>query len=152
MSAAEAWMRFDLRAFLKFGGLSGAGWLLDLTILTSLVRAGIPALAANFASSSTAALTVFLVSRYLVFRRAEGGLGRRVLVYVLYTLVVITMASLALQGVLWALQRAAEALGIAAGRIWLAVLAKVVVTPPQLMLNFFVARHTAQRQIGGRNG
>ena len=64
----------DLTAFLKFGSLSGLGWLLDLAILLSLVGGlGAPAFAANIVSSSVAAMSVFLVSRSLIFRRGRGG-------------------------------------------------------------------------------
>lgn len=140
-------MRFDYRAFIKFGGLSGTGWLLDLAILTSLVHFGIPAMLSNFISSSTAALTVFLVSRYIVFQPGQGGLGRRVLFYFLYTLVVITLASIALSLVLAGLSEAVRLMDIQISRPLLAAIAKVVITPPQLLMNFFVARHTAEKQI-----
>ncbi|SIS52929.1 GtrA family protein [Phaeovulum vinaykumarii] len=141
--------RTFLRSFLRFGGLSGAGWLVDFTLLIVLVRAGVAPVAANFVSSATAAAGVFVLSRHLVFAAEHGGLAWRLLAYLLYTAGVITAASLAIGPVMAALGAAAGGLGVDLSPGALAALAKVVITPPQLLLNFLVARIMAQWPLKG---
>ncbi len=138
-------------AALKFGGLSGMGWLLDFTLLLSMVGGlGMPPFAANVISSSTAALMVFLVSRRLIFDRSEGALGTRIAVYLLYTLCLITAAAWAMTLIMGGLAGLAQAYGHDPSRALLTAAAKVLVTPPQLLLNFLMSRHMSERAMAPR--
>ena len=140
-----------LAAFLKFGGLSGLGWLLDFTLLLCMVGGlGVPPFAANLVSSSTAALTVFLLSRRLIFDRSEGALGTRVAVYLLYTVCLITAAAWVMTLIIQLLGGLAQANGFDPSRAVLTACAKVLVTPPQLLLNFLMSRHMSERTIAAR--
>ena len=140
-----------LAAFLKCGGLSGMGWLLDLALLLSMVGAlGAPPFVANIVSSSTAALTVFLLSRRYIFDRSEGALGTRVAVYLLYTLCLITVAAGVMTVIIQVLAGLAQANGYAPSRAVLTACAKVLITPPQLLLNFLMSRHMSERAIAPR--
>ncbi len=140
-----------LAAFLKFGGLSGMGWLLDFALLLSMVGGlGMPPFVANVISSSTAALTVFLVSRRLIFDRSEGALGTRIAVYLLYTVCLITAAAWVMTLVIQLLGGLAQANGLDPSRAVLTAAAKVLVTPPQLLLNFLMSRHMSERTIAPR--
>ena len=140
-----------LAAFLKFGGLSGMGWLLDFALLLSMVGGfGVPPFVANLISSSIAALTVFLVSRRLIFDRSEGGLGTRIAVYLLYTLCLITAAAWAMTLIIGGLGGLAQAHGYDPSRAVLTACAKVLVTPPQLLLNFLMSRHMSERAMAPR--
>ena len=140
-----------LAAFLKFGGLSGMGWLLDFALLLSMVGVlGVPPFAANVVSSSAAALTVFLLSRRLVFDRSEGALGTRIAVYLLYTLCLITVAAWVMTLIIQVLAGLAQANGYAPPPAVLTACAKVLVTPPQLLLNFLMSRHMSERAIAPR--
>ncbi len=141
-----------LASFLKFGGLSGLGWLADACILLVLVGwFGVTPLVANFISSCTAALAVFLVSRELIFTKASGRTGLRVLGYLAYVLVLICIASLAVQLISAWLRGFAEAHRIAVSATAAAAVAKVLVTPPQLVLNFLMSRAMSERKLGGRH-
>ena len=140
-----------LAAFLKFGGLSGMGWLLDFALLLSMVGAfGVPPFVANVISSSTAALTVFLVSRRLIFDRSEGALGTRIAVYLLYTLCLITAAAWVMTLIIQLLAGLAQANFYALSPAILTACAKVLITPPQLLLNFLMSRHMSERTIAPR--
>ena len=136
-----------LRKFFQFAGLAGCGWLLDFGILLVLVRAaGVTPAVANVVSSLTAASTVFLVSRALVFDGPAGGVHVRLGLYVLYTLAVIFAASVVVGLVAARLGSPAGLLGVhLAGSTAAAAAAKVLVTPPQLLLNFFVSRYLSER-------
>lgn len=141
-----------LLSFVRFATVSGLGWLLDLSILLSLVRyLEVPASVANLVSSCTAALSVFLVSRYLVFQRAKTGLGLRMVLYLAYTLVVIVLAGVVIQVLLGPLSNVTRLLGLSFSATGLAAIAKIIVTPPQLLLNFVVARAMNERVIGSRD-
>lgn len=141
-----------LVSFLKFGGLSGLGWLADTCILLTLVGVfGMTPFAANVISSCTAALSVFLVSRELVFSKASGRTSLRILAYLAYVLVAIGIASVAVQWLSVWLPEFAGARGIALSATAVAGIAKVLVTPPQLVLNFIVSRFMSERRVGDRH-
>lgn len=140
-----------LAAFLKFGGLSGMGWLLDFALLLSMVGVlGVPPFIANVISSSIAALTVFLVSRRFIFDRSEGALGTRIAVYLLYTLCLITAAAGAMALIIHVLAGLGQANGYAPSAAVLTACAKVLITPPQLLLNFLMSRHMSERAMAPR--
>lgn len=144
-------MQGRLLAFLKFGGLSGVGWLLDFTLLLSMVSGlGLPPFVANVISSSTAALTVFLVSRRFIFTRNEGVLGTRIAAYFVYTLCVIAAAALAMTFIIRVLNGLALAYGDAPSSTLLTAVAKVLVTPPQLLMNFVMSRYLSERTMAPR--
>ena len=152
MSVRMPAVRTALRlSFVKFAGLSGLGWLLDTAILMGLTMLGVlAAFSANIVSSSTAALSVFLLSREVVFSKAPRALLLRAVSYLVYTLTVILLASALLGELVPLLLPLAEQMG--AGR-WGQLIAvgvgKVTITPPQLLLNFLVARFFAERHIVG---
>ena len=147
--AARSAVVVRLVSFLRFAGLSGLGWLMDVTILLLLVGAlGVPAFAANVVSSSTAALCVFLLSRRLVFERKAHALGTRVAIYMAYTLCMILVAAAVLQAIASFLGGLEVLRPLHLSATVLAGIAKVIVTPPQLLLNFFMARAMSERTIG----
>ena len=123
----------------QFIGLSGLGWLLDFLLLLLLVRfLKLPVFQANLVSASTAGLFVFFASRTMVFRPAHGSAAGRALFYLAYTITVILLAS--------ACMRLLVGVFHASSVLWMrrpviaAALAKVLVTPLNLALNFVVAR------------
>lgn len=141
-----------LISFLKFGGLSGLGWLADACILLVLVGYfGITPLVANFISSCTAALAVFLISRELIFSKASGRTGLRVLGYLAYVLALICVASVMAQLIsTWVLELSATH-RLAVSATMAAAVAKVIITPPQLVSNFLVSRAMSERKLEGRH-
>lgn len=133
--------------FLKFGGLSGLGWILDFCIFLALVRfVQAPPFLANAASSGIAALSVFLLSRELIFNKADGGLATRLSLYFSYVIVVILLASLSVQFISSILDRILGAYAWHPAETMVASIAKIMVTPPQLGLNFLVSRMLSERK------
>lgn len=133
-----------LTSFVRFGGLSGLGWLVDFTLLLLLVHfAGMPAFTANLISATAAGTLVFLASGRYVFSGTSHRRAVRIAVYIAYTLLVILAASAAVK------YCAQVVLHLAAGdpRITAtkaAAIAKIVVTPLNFILNFFVAKLTSE--------
>ena len=126
---------------MRFGGLSGAGWLLDFVLLALLIRfAHWPAFSANLLSATIAAVLVFAVSRRAVFRGPEGGAAVRLLLYATYTLVIIVIASVAISLVSSLLNAAALHFGQDLTKSSAVLGAKIIVTPLNFILNFFAAK------------
>lgn len=137
-----------LLSFLKFAGLSGLGWLLDITIFLTLVSVfKLEPFQANTVSSCTAALGVFLLSRELIYRKASKVLLLRVAIYLTYTLIVIVVASTVIDIIVSILRPLAENIIGEWSLIVLAGTAKVIVTPPQLILNYYMSRFISERQF-----
>jgi putative flippase GtrA len=142
-------IRFRLTLpFLKFGGLSGLGWIVDFCIFLALVRfVSASTFFANAASSSIAALSVFLLSRRLIFNKVEGGFFIRVSLYVSYVVAVILIASLSVQFITPILGLILETYAWHPGETMVAGMAKIVITPPQLGLNFLIARMLSEKKL-----
>jgi putative flippase GtrA len=122
-----------------------------MTLLLLMVRfAEMPASVANIISSSIAAVSVFLVSRHLVFDKAEGQLAGRIGLYFAYTLAVILLASLAMNFVSRYLQIVGGQMDMSMSVSGLAVVAKVLITPPQLFMNFLASRLLAESRFATR--
>ena len=137
-----------MKSFLRFGALSGGGWLLDAGLLLLLSQSfGVPLSLANVISSSTAALSVFTVSRLLIFNPVVERPWLRTLLYACYTLAVIAIASAVIAPIAAGIQHASTyfAFALTAGSV--SFLAKVIITPPQLLANFFMSRYLAERKI-----
>jgi putative flippase GtrA len=119
--------------------------LADSTLLYLLVRfAGLPVLRANLISATTAALLVFLLSRKLVFNAPATHLGVRLLIYSGYTLLVIVAASAAMKYISFGAFSLSRHFGYPLATSTCALVAKIVVTPPNFLLNYAVARITSE--------
>lgn len=139
-----------LRSFLGFGGLSGLGWLLDLSLLLLLVGAvGVPNFLANLLSSLVAAGTVFLVSRRVVFSSAEGKVSFRLAAYLLFTVLVVLIASAAFKLVVDLIEHETAQRALLLLPTVVVAAAKIIITPPQLVLNFLMSRYLNERVLDG---
>jgi putative flippase GtrA len=136
--------RSFLASFARFGGLSGLGWIVDFTLLLVLVRfAGMTPFYANLISATAAGTLVFVASGKLVFAGGSHRRGLRTAIYIAYTLLVIVAASAAVK------YCTTLVLHMDAGRHALtetkaAAIAKIIVTPLNFILNFFVAKLTSE--------
>lgn len=78
----------------KFAVVSGSGWLIDFTIFTFLNLIGFPVWLSNFLGATIAVVFVFFVSVRKVFQYGGGYLFNKLIKYVIYQIVAITVASL----------------------------------------------------------
>lgn len=130
---------------LRFGIISGATWLLDFAVLYLLVRfAHLPVFIANLLSASLAATIAFLLSHKLAFRGRRDRLLLRTLFYSAYTFAIILLASAAISYVAAAAHSLSDARHLHFTTGTCALIAKLVVTPINFLLNFFVARLVSQ--------
>lgn len=139
MTASSATLRRLFRDIMRFAMLSGLCWLLDLSLLVILsVALGWHPASANVASSLVAAAVVYAVAHRRIHKGLPQAQNLRLLVYLGYTLGVITLASWLLSELhLWLSTFFSSPVSTL---LW----AKVMVTPPQLASNFVVSRVLAR--------
>jgi putative flippase GtrA len=136
-----------MKLFIKFGFLSGGGWLLDCFLLLVLTeKIGITLTVANFVSSSVAAVSVFAISKLIVFRRHREHPNLLMFLYFIYTCAVIFFASIAIKYAAWLVLRIANLFSVSFTVVQLSFFAKVLITPPQLLANFFMSRFLVEHR------
>ena len=130
---------------LLFVAISGAGWLLDVTVLMTLSGpAGWGLVPANVVSGSCGVLLVFAVSAKTIFQRNAGSVTQKVAVLLAFNLLVILASSFALAAIAQGLSRMGSDIPPAGLRF----AAKVLVTPLTLLLNYVVVRFLVERFVG----
>lgn len=132
-------MRRLLQQAIKFFGLSGCGWLLDIAVYTSLGFWSSQTLFMNnIVSSLSGATFVYLFSTRIVFQKSSRiSLKWKYLIYLTYQIVLIVLVSrllaivnaLILEYVTWEIVCRFSAL-----------LSKIFITPVTMILNFFVMK------------
>ncbi|HEY8024171.1 MAG TPA: hypothetical protein VIF60_06375 [Burkholderiaceae bacterium] len=122
---------------LHFIGIAGIGWLADTAVFLVVVWLlhGTPFFA-NLAGGLLGASITFLAARERIFIERTGRTSVRLGVYLAYTLLLLFVASAAVQGVAMVLGQAVHAIPAQ----WAALLAKFIVTPFTLALNFVTAK------------
>lgn len=126
-----------MKQALHFIGIAGIGWLADTALFFLLVSlASAAPFYANVAGGLLGAGITFLASRERIFVARKGSTPVRLGIYLAYTLGLLLVASAAVQGVAQLLRHAWPALSAQYG----ALLAKCIVTPFTLALNFIAAR------------
>ncbi len=123
--------------FLKFTLLSGTGWLLDNMLLQLLInQIALPPFSSNILSSLTAAMFVFSVSKNSIFNsKISNRFYGLHIVYAIYTFAVILISSAIFKNVLENLSGPYNPQGQMA-----IFISKLIITPPQLIMNFCMAR------------
>jgi putative flippase GtrA len=125
---------------LRFVGLSGLGWLIDMAVYTVLVGSGVRVLSASILGGVCGASFSFLTSRRLVFRSSARGVWIRLAFYLAYTVGLIILAGAVTEWLTQLLVGVAAGLGYQPSFTVLAVIAKCLITPFLLLSNFLVAR------------
>ncbi len=139
--------RSDLRQAAQFVAVSGAGWLLDVAVFMALSGpAGWHVLPANVVSGSCGVLLVFAVSSRKIFTRNTGSMAQKVAMLLLFNLVAIITASFVLAWIAQLVSAAAAPYGLPPYGVRL--VAKMLVTPVTLLLNFIVVRYLVERFVG----
>ena len=107
----------------RFGFVSGLGWLIDFCLFVSLGWLRAPVWAANMVGASVAVLFVFFASVRQVFEYEGGYLVGKLIAYVVYQVIAILAASLLIDALTHWFDLAP-------------VLSKVIVTPLTFYANF----------------
>ncbi len=123
---------------LRFVGLSGIGWLLDFTVYTLLSLRLARLDLVNVISSLVGASFVFIFSTRLIFQNSRRfPLWVKYAVYLVYQLVLIFLISRLLAWVhLMIVTHFTQALILR----FAAILAKILVTPITMAVNFFAMK------------
>lgn len=143
----------DLSQFLHFTGLAGAGWLLDFALLQVFATVlHFPIALGNIFSSCIASLFVFTLSRRVIFNKASGRAFSRFALYSLYTLAVIFAASLLAAYVQAGIEEICRVWNVELSKGLIVAATKIAITPPQLLLNYFVSKFLIETSWRVPNG
>lgn len=114
---------------LRFGIISGLGWLIDFCLFVALGWLSTPVWAANMVGASVAVLFVFFASVRRVFQYEGSYLVGKLVRYIVYQVIAILAASLLIDAL-------THGFGLAP------VLAKILVTPLTFYANFQFMSYT----------
>lgn len=115
---------------LKFGVISGLGWMIDFSIFVALGALGFIPGVANGIAATVAVTFVYFSSLRPIFKYEGHYMMRKLMSYWLYQLIAVALASIAVNFL-------ADA-GLHS------VLAKIVVTPFTFLANFLFMRWLAE--------
>ncbi|MFI3173009.1 MAG: hypothetical protein R3Y58_11685 [Eubacteriales bacterium] len=139
-----------LRAFhksLRFIALSGAGWLIDMTVYSFMTYViGFNVAYGNFISAIPAITLVFCVSTKKIFNTNKSGLSLKTkyLIYFAYQMVLVSLVSMF--GQLLYNIIAASFLGeITFIATWLKLICKIIITPITMITNYFVMKVLSEK-------
>jgi putative flippase GtrA len=126
---------------LKFATLSGIGWLLDTAVYMSLVTyVGMGVFLANIAGGVCGGAFAFVTAHRFVFGEGPGKLTSKLTIYVIYTAMLVIIASGLVDLTAEGLRYLANSVQLPIAWPLIAFLAKCLITPLLLATNFFVAR------------
>ncbi len=127
-----------LLIFLRFGALSGLGWVLDFGTFTILVKfLALSGPVSNFLSSYVGITFVYFASLRAVFQQSGRRTSRYLPVYWGFQLISIMIYSFLLRLVVGALSAAPMPLAAIGGE---EIAAKIIITPLNLITNFAFMR------------
>lgn len=126
-----------LQAF-KFFGLSGIGWLLDFSVYTILGHFSDNLVLNNYISSWVGVTFVFIFATRKIFKNDSNiSIGWKYVIYLLYQAIMIFLMSKLLNvvnGILLSVFTIAIIVRFSA------ILAKIIVTPISMVVNFIVMK------------
>lgn len=124
-----------------FIGVSGLGWLLDFTLYTLLAFCAVPLFWCNVLGALAGISFVFVFSNRYIFKgHSRIPLWGKYMLYVMYQIVLVYSVSLLLVWVHGALLES----GLLP-QASLAIVAKLLITPITLVLNFLVLKNLIEK-------
>lgn len=129
---------------LKFFGVSGIGWLMDMSIFSILTFFSLSEVIANIISSFVAITFVYSVSTKKLFQNKDKNLDlkKKYILYILYQIVIVSISSLTIGGIASLIEKNVS---------WDLLLkfskiaAKILVTPFTMILNFLFMKFLIER-------
>lgn len=131
-------MKKKIIEILKFVGVSGIGWLIDVLIyltLSSIIKLNVHI--SNMISSLVGVSFVFLVSTRKIFaNNSKINLKLKYIIYIVYQLILIYLASLAILS----LKNYLTSLDIKLVIKYVNIISKIIITPFTMLINFIVMK------------
>lgn len=137
-------MKSLMNQIVKFIGISGIGWILDFLLFNCLIFVVPKASIANMISSLAGVCFVFCVSTKNTFKQREGGIPIKwkFFVYIVYQIILIILISQLLELIKLGLEIVLfETILVK----FVAVMAKILVTPITMSLNFIVMKFLIEK-------
>ena len=129
---------------LKFFGISGIGWIIDFSIFVLLTKLHISEVFSNICSSFVAITFVYFVSTKKLFENKSKNLTirKKFVMYIVYQIIVVSLFS-ALIGLLTIFIE--NNIEINFILIYKQIIAKIIVTPFTMILNFCFMKFLLER-------
>ena len=137
-------MKDIIKQAFKFFGVSGIGWIIDMCIFIILTSFSISEIIANILSAFVAITFVYCVStRKLFINKNENfNLKKKYIMYIVYQIIIVSVASFAIgllnKGIL-------SLLTIKIITNYSKIIAKILVTPFTMILNFLFMKFLIER-------
>ena len=136
-------MKKLLKQAFRFVGLSGIAWLIDMAVYTVLTSATQNPFISNICSSIVGASFVFRFSTKFIFQNSKRvSLSLKYGIYIIYQIVLICLIS-KLISVINSMILMYFTLEILV--VFSALIAKILVTPITMTLNFFVTKGVIEK-------
>ena len=136
-------MKNLIKQALKFFGISGIGWLIDViiyTILTNILNIHITI--ANIFSSFVAVTFVFLTStRRLFINNSKINLKSKYIIYILYQVILVLITSYLMS----LLKTSLLGFDIAFITNNINLIVKIIITPITMCINFIVMKNLIEK-------
>lgn len=131
-------MKKIIKEALKFFGVSGIGWLIDLTIyllLTNIIKIDVNI--SNIISSLVGVTFVFLVSTRKIFQNnTKINLKIKYIIYIIYQIILILIVS----ELLLILKKYLLTLDIDLITKYINIIVKIIITPFTMLINYIVMK------------
>lgn len=131
-----------IQAF-SFFGISGIGWLIDMSIYSILTYFNVYTILANIISSFTAVTFVYLISTKKVFVNINDSFNvkKKYIVYILYQVIIVLISSTIINLIAKDLTGSNIELFVNYSKI----LAKIIVTPFTMVTNFMFMKFLVEK-------
>lgn len=129
---------------LKFFGVSGIGWLMDMAIFSILTFFSLSEVIANIISSFVAITFVYSVSTKKLFQNKDRSLDlkKKYILYILYQVVIVSLSSLTIG---WIVSLIEKNITWSLLLKFSKITAKILVTPFTMVLNFLFMKFLIER-------
>ena len=137
-------MKSLVNQIVKFIGISGIGWILDFFVFNCLTFVVEKVSIANMISSLVGVSFVFCVSTKNTFKQREGGfpIKWKFFFYIIYQIILIILISYLLEFLKVGLENFLMKTVLVK---FVAVMAKILVTPITMSLNFVVMKFLIEK-------
>ena len=136
-------MKNILRQAIRFVGLSGIGWLIDFILFTVLCLLFESVFMNNMISSCLGMTVVFVFSSKTIFKHeSKVPLALKYVIYLLYQIVLIMCVSKLLSVINATIL---ERVTIEIVRSFSNIIAKILITPITMFLNFIVMKNLIEK-------
>jgi len=137
-------MKKELIKAFKFFGISGIGWIIDMTIYTLLSTTNIPIILINVISSFCAVTFIFIFSTKKIFKENKTKFSKKqkYIIYLIYQIIIVSSCSFLIDKT----NDILLSININIITNYSKILAKIIITPISMILNYLFMRFLIEKK------